>query len=489
MSDQNIPRRRFLQGMGTLVALPMLDIFTPSRASAQSAVAPPSRMIFMSAGCGIYDGEFFYKKSPGFDQPYDAPMAAWRPAAVGSLANQTMPLLLRKFDSNKNDFSVISGMYNPTYRDNGNDYGGHNTNLTALSCEFVTSASPFRAKNSLDQIVGHAHQAKYGYKFDSLNFTPVSWDQVDSPFDVGLKNCMSYWNGGLVPRYRQPIDVYNSIFAGLNPSQTSIRIGMNLTDKRSVIDFVKDNAQRLIGKLGKEDKVRMEQYFDSIRSVETRILASDTGAVVASCKKPNAPPGAIVENDTNENHYERMYLVYDMILMAMQCNLTSVATVMVDREQAHRYMPYINPAEFLNTKMTQHHHELSHLFDQAKASSEPDYMRGLLDYKNQLIQIKLQEFNQFKYLIDKAKAIVEPNGGTLLDNSQIMMFYGMNSGSMHETKHMPVFLAGRGGGLKQGQHIDATNVSVANLYLTMMQKAGMNVTSFAGATRGIPELG
>ena len=420
--------------------------------------------------------------------PYDAPMAAWRPAAVGSLANQTMPLLLRKFDSNKADFSVISGMYNPAFREDGANYGGHHTNLAALSCERANVANPLNAKSSLDQIVGHAHQTKYGYKFNSVNYTPVAFDSSDGIFEVGIKNCMSYWNGSLVQRYRQPIDLFNSIFAGLNVTQTNIRIGMNLTDKKSVIDFVKDNAQRLILKLGKDDKVRMEQYFDSIRSVETRILAIDNSSTSASCAKPGVPTSEIDLGERSPNFLARQYVVYDMILMAMQCNLTSVATMMMDLEGGGRVLNYINPAEFLNTQVTQDMHELSHLFDQSKASSLPDNQRGLLAYKNQFIQIKLQEFNQFKYVIDKAKSIVEPNGGTLLDNSQIMMFYGMNSGSMHETNHMPIFLAGRGGGIKQGQHINATNVNVANLYLTMMQKAGMNVTSFAGATAGLPQI-
>lgn len=120
----------------------------------------------------------------------------------------------------------------------------------------------------------------------------------------------------MAPRYRQPIDLYNSIFAGLNPTETKVRIGMNLADKKSVIDFVKDNAQRLIGKLGKDDKVRMEQYFDSIRSVETRILATDTSSTIASCVKPGEPTREIDDSEfgVTTNFYARNYVVYDMML-------------------------------------------------------------------------------------------------------------------------------------------------------------------------------
>lgn len=464
MSQFILPRRTFLKGMGVSLGLPLLEAMLPTAAHAAS-IAP--RFFAMYFPIGIYGRSYGGRR-----------MGAWRPSTTGALADLTLPPILEPLNNYKNDFSILSGL-NLNISQAG--YGSH----AGAAAEFLTCTEPADWRNkvenvdSVDQIIGHQYAIKYGHKFPTLVTSPNSKSGQDefapNIWLPGFGGHISYWNKSHVEKYTNPLLLYDALFGG---STTGPQPSQILRQKKSILDYVMNSSSRLAQKLGGEDRNRMQQFYDSIRDIEQRLIASQSTTTTASV--PPRPSSSLHNPGddraiTNANYPLRVACFIDLILVAMQTGLTGVGNIMLDAEYStggngdgstRVYSTVPDFVKYNNADVSDEHHNLSH--------------NGT---SNQIISVNRYQVTMFSRLLDKMKSISEPTG-SLLDNSMVVYGSGICDSNEHTQVDLPILIAGRGGGLTQGKHIwyQQNGLPLSNLYLTMIQKAGLSVSNFADST-------
>ena len=230
----------------------------------------------------------------------------------------------------------------------------------------------------------------------------------------------------------------------------------------SILDWVLDDMHRLERNLGPADRGTLTKYLDSVREIERRIQmaeAQDGAALPETLERPlGAPP-------LWEDHVK---LMFDLQVLALQADITRVITFQLAREVSTRTYPQIG--------VTEAHHPISH------HQNNPEKMA-------KLAKINAYHVSLFSYFLDRLQAT--PDGdGTLLDNSMYLLGSGMGNPDVHDHRQLPILVAGGGSGtLKGGRHINyAEPTPMANLLLTMLDKAGIRMDRFADSTGKIDEL-
>lgn len=418
-------RRHFLKGGSALLALPLLQ---SSLLAKESAKKPPTRMIFIGYGYG-----------PTFD---------WFPDIKQIGKNYALTNALKPLEKFKSDFSVVSGLAH--------------LNHTAVhsSCEtFLTGAdtkrTPGRAFHndiSVDQVAA-LHLGK-GNRFSTLALSDaqttgcgtgasLSWDQVGNPV-MGIQD---------------PIKLYDYLFGGgLIPIKKKKEM---LADRRSILDAVLQEANSMKNKVSSSDKDKMEEYFTSIRSLENR-LSKEVQWV------DTPPPKVRITRPKSRLQGTAKYeVMFDMIATAFQTDLTRISTLRIGSDEL------LNEAnKELGYRMGGH--VMSHYKESGGFELEASRLR---DLKHSRI---------LAYLIDKLKKTTDVNGSNLLDNTIIVMGSGVRT--HHNLRNLPIIVAGHGGKLKQGQHIYQKDGHLSNLFLTLLQAAGVPASSFSDSNDTINGL-
>ncbi|MCY4352147.1 MAG: DUF1552 domain-containing protein, partial [Gemmatimonadetes bacterium] len=222
----------------------------------------------------------------------------------------------------------------------------------------------------------------------------------------------------------------------------------------SILDAVMGEARSFERKLGQRDREKLEEYLTSVRTVEKKL-----GMSKAWLDKPK--PQVDMDMPENGPFVETLPLMYDLIALSLQTDSTRIATLEVG-------MGIKTTDLGLNTN----YHKYSH------HGKLPELMEGLT----------IIERYQMKHLglfFDKLKAIEDPAGGTLFDNTMVLSGSGMGNGSSHSNKNLPILLAG--GGFKHGQHIvfpeaKPKRVPLSNLYVSMLQNFGLEIDHFGQST-------
>ncbi len=420
-----LSRRRFLQGAGIALSLPFLDAMLPAfgrAASAPSPLAPnakPRRLFAVCNNLGLLPQNFFPKESGGA---------------------YTLSPYLDLLEAHRRDFSVFSGVSHP------NVDGGHPADVCFLTGAPHPGSSSFRNTVSLDQFV--AERIGSLTRFPSLTL------------GVNTRTRSLSWTGTgvAIPPEDKAADVFRQLFLQGSAEEVEAQI-RQLDTGRSILDTVAAQAKSLQRKVGAHDRERLDQYFTSVRNLEQRLQASrgweQQPKPVVSAPMPVDP--------TNPAEYmAKVKLMYDLARLAFETDSTRSITLMLDSANS----PVL---EISGEKITEGYHNLSH--------------HGKSDDKlTQLRAIDEAHLKHLARLFTDLKGVRE-GGDSLLDRT--MVLYGSNLGdaNSHTTTNMPALLAG--GGFRHGQHLAfdrEQNYPLPNLYVSMLQRMGIEADKFASST-------
>jgi hypothetical protein len=420
-----LSRRRFLQGAGIALSLPLLESMLPSFARAQTASSPlapnakPRRMLAVCNNLGLL-ADYFFPTEAGRDY-------------------KASPYLL-PLQGHRNDFTVFSGVSHP------NVDGGHPADVCFLTAAPHPGSSSFRNTISLDQHI--AERIGTLTRFPSLTLA------------VNTRTRSLSWTGTgvAIPPEDKAADVFKQLFLQGTPEQINAQI-RKLDTGRSILDTVAGQAKDLERNLGARDRDRLDQYFTSVRDLEQRLQASRSWE-----RKPKPVVKAPVPIDpaSPAAYMEKVKVMYDLARLAFETDSTRAITLMLDSVST--------PAlEIPDVKITDGYHNLSH-------HGKSEMKRSQLKVIDELHMKLLAK------LLDDLKTTRETED-TLLDRT--MVLYGSNFGdaNAHTCFNMPTILAG--GGFKHGQHLAFSrtqNYPLPNLYVSMLQRMGIEEERFASST-------
>ena len=434
---KSLSRRTLLRGVGATLSLPFLDAMVPAAAAASRTVKPAKRLsyVFIPMGC---------------DQ------SRWMPGSKDTL--DKLSPILKSLDSVKQHCTVVSNLeLEPAYP------GTHATsNASFLSAARVkhTESSDYYNGTTADQIAAKAigQQTQLPSLELAMDLMQVV-GQCDNGFACVYQNNLS-WSSPTtpLPAEAHPRLVFEQLF-GDGGSKADRQAA--LQRRASLLDFVKDDMNRLARQLGPQDRDRVNHYLDSIREVERRI--EKAAAAVAENELPDLsrPTGVPA------SYAEHARLMFDLQLLAMQGDVTRVITFQLARETSNRTYPEIGVSD--------PHHPLSH------HGNDPAKIE-------RLSKINAFHVSLFAEYIAKLAATKEGDS-TLLDNSLLLYGSGMGNPNVHDHTNLPIIVAGgANAGVKGNRHLRyEKTVPLANLHLTLLDKAGVKLEKF-GDSSGIIEM-
>ncbi len=429
------------------MSLPLLDAMLPvGRLAAAAAAEAPLRTMF-------------------FMVPNGAHMPAWTPATEGAgyVLSQTMEPLAK----HRENISVFSGLTLDGARAHEDGAGDH----ARSGASFLTGAHPKKTngadiKNSVsvDQVAAQVIGSRS--RFASLEMGLEGSAQAgncDRGYSCAYSSNLA-WRNETSPLAKEndPSAIFDRLFgSGDNVSQGKNRAA-RIERRKSVLDFVQEDATGLQKKLGTADKRKLDEYLYAVREVEKRLVSSDK-LRVGEDGIPNFPRPAGVPRDWSEH----CKLMMDMAAIAIRTDSTRVLTFMMANEGNNRGYPEIGAPEG--------HHDLSH--------------HGKSEEKQAKVQkINLFHMQHFAYFLDHF-ASVEEGGGKLLDNCLIIYGSGISDGDRHNHDDLPIIMAGKAGGkIKKASHWRfPKDTPLCNLYLWMLNQVGVKADSF-GDSKGMLKL-
>ena len=441
----HVSRRTLLRGLGVSLALPWLETFQPGVAAAKellaggkSADGAPRRMGFIFVPNGVN-------------------LAHWTPRKEGY--GYELPATLEPLAAVRDDLLVLSGLTHDKGRANGDGPGDHARSASV----FLTGAQPrktsgsnIRSGISVDQAAAQIIGKQTRFASLELGCEPGRGaGNCDSGYSCAYSSSIS-WAGGSSPLGKEtnPREVFERMFStdrGASEGSRDRRIAM----KKSVLDFISDDARSLQAKLGGSDNKKLDEYLTGVREIEQRLERAEREP---SAERPeyHGPDGV------PRDYREHIRLLCDMMVLAFQTDSTRIATFMFADAGSNRNYRQIDVPDG--------HHQLSHHGGDPKK----------LD--------KLQRINRFHveglaYLLEKLKSIREGEG-TLLDNSMICYGSGLSDGNRHNNENLPILLAGRGGGtIDSGRHLRVPEETpMCNLFMSMLDRMDAPQPFFGDST-------
>jgi hypothetical protein len=410
---KHISRRAVLKGVGAGIALPLLDAMNPaSTAWAQTpAGAPPKRFAFV-----------------GF--PHGAIMDKWSPAGTG--ANYEMSPILQPLEPFRKHLTIVSGLRNkPAETPEPHGY---------IEMTWLTCVKPWdRGTNGAD----------WGVSADQLAARHIGQEtRVPSlELTTALGGARLAWRTPTqsLPQEGNPRAVFQKLFGHGDTDKERAAI---LHETGSILDRVKDQAARLQASLGVKDRVVVSDYLDSVREIERRVQMA-TQQDMSRLEIPDAPVGT--PNDLTE-HFK---LMFDLMALAFQADITRVITFSMDREASMR--------TYTNLGIAEGFHPLSHHGNNAQKMER-------------LVQIQRYHSEVFAKFVDRLSTAKEAEG-TVLDHSTILFGSNMSNSDRHNNDPLPAAILGHANGkIKGGQHVKYPQDSrFADLLVTLFDRNNVPV--------------
>ena len=436
-----IDRRSLLRGLGAGVALPLLEAMTPATPLRAASPESARRMAFIFVPNGVNVADWFPQRT-GYDFDF--------------------PPTLRPLAPFKHDVLVLSGLTHDKGRANGDGPGDHarSASVFLTGCQpRKTSGAGIRVGVSVDQVA--ARKAGHRTPLPSLELgcePGRSSGNCDSGYSCAYSSSIS-WSSPSTPLGKEvnPRNVFERLFGQAGkPSEQSKRQQVQHALRKSILDFVAEDAGRLRKKLGQADRRKLDEYLDGVRSIEQRIERSEqeakriTGMPIA---RPDGVP---------HDYAEHIRLMCDMMIVAFQTDQTRIATFMMANAGSNRNYRMIGVPDG--------HHNLSHHGNNREKLAK-------------IAKINRFHVEQFAYLLGRLRSIREGDG-TLLDHCMILYGSGLNDGNRHNNENLPLVLAGRGGGtIRTGRHLQVpVETPVTNLFLAMLERFGTPVPWLGDST-------
>ena len=423
---RSISRRRFLRGTGVALSLPLLDAMSPafSNSAEEADKNPggkPRRMLAVCNNLGILPGEFFPKNS-GRDyvaSPY-----------------------LEHLQDHRSDFTSFEGVWHPDVD------GGHPADICFLTAATHPGRGGFRNTISLDQFM--AERIGHLTRVPNLNLG----------VNAGRGSRTLSWSstGVRLPVEESASEVFKRLFIQGTPAEAESQV-RKLKIGLSILDSVGEQAHDLRRELGPRDRSRLDQYFTSVRDLERRMAMSQEWEKqpkpIVTAEAPVDPPGP-------RFYMEKTRLLYDIAQLAFETDTTRLITIMLDGVST--------PALMIDGEQTtSDYHDLSH---HGKSKSKLDQLKA----------IDTGHMKLLAELFTNLKSVSE-EGEPLLDRSMILFGTNFGNADAHVCTNLPTLFAG--GGFQHGQHIafdTYRNYPLANLFVSMLQRMGLEADRFATST-------
>ena len=440
ITKKSLPRRTLLKGFGAAIALPLLDAMIPAMTAAASTVANPNKLrrlsyIYMPMGCDISRWTL-----PGDDltelSPTLSPLAPVR-----------------------QHVTAISNI------ENRNAYPGtHATsNCSFLSCATAkrTESTDYYLGTTVDQIAArHIGQQTQLPSLELSMDLMATVGQCDNGYACVYQNNLS-WSSPTtpLPSEAHPRIVFETLF-GEGGSAADRQAA--LKKRASLLDAVGEEITRLQNTLGASDREKVSEYLHSVREVERRIQQAEANArenPLPDLDRPLGVPTAYADHAR---------LMFDLQLLAFQGDITRVTTFQLARETSNRTYPEIGVAD--------PHHPLTH------HGNDPEKIARVA----KINQFHVSLFADYLQRLQQTKEA----DGTLLDNSLLLYGSGMGDPNVHDHQNLPILVAGGAAGqMRGGQHFRFSQPApMANLHVTLLNKAGVALDSFADSNGQLDEL-
>ena len=452
-----LSRRAVLKGLGVTMCLPFLETLQPLAALAGGKANPPVRMGVLYMPNGV---------NP----------QAWLPEGMGS--DFKLSPILAPLENVKSDLLVFTELMNKQSIEGDGHYVKVAPFLTGTHITKTTGSNLRCGGVSLDQLVAqHVGNMTLLPSLELSVEPPTTYVDTNVGFTALYGSHIS-WNTPTTPMTREinPQLAFDRLFRSTTPGKSVSK------NDASVLDAVMGDARGLQTKIGQADRLKLDEYFDAVRSVEKRI-AFDTSRRKAEYYDDTAAKAEVEKlggrikdyyKDSAKlheriDHTEQVRLMLDIMVLAFWTDSTRVATFMFGNEVSGKNFSFL-------PGVSGSHHEISHHSNE-KAKLE--------EYK----RINIWHMQQYAYMLERMKAIKEGDS-TLLDNSMVMIGSGMKDGNAHEPHNLPIVLAGHAGGaLATGRHlVYGKNTPLCDLYQGMAVRMGVPVAHFGDSEGELPGL-
>ena len=425
ITKRHLPRRTLVRGLGLAVGLPFLDSMMPALGKAGETAKSLTRLTFIYVPNGVM-------------------MDHWTPKEEG--AGFAFTPTLEPLGRFKDQLLVLSRLAHMEALalpgENGGDHARASSSFLTCVHAKKTEGAEIQAGVSVDQIA-----ARQLGRYTQLASLEIALDateiigECESGYSCAYANTLSWRTPtSPVPMENHPRAVFENLFGDSNSTDPKVRMEQIKSD-RSILDFISDGVNGLQRILGPSDRAKINDYMDAIRDVERRIQLAEqqSSRQLPVVDRPVGIPG------TYKEHAE---LMYDLLVLAYQCDLTRVVTFMMGHEQTNRAYPEIGIPDA--------HHSLSH-------------HGGNRDKMAKLVQINLYHTKLLAGFLEKLRSTSDGDG-SLLDHAAILYGSGLSDGNMHTHDNLPVLLAGGGSGqIKGGRHIRYPDrTPMKNLYGTLL---------------------
>lgn len=440
-----ISRRTLLRGLGASLALPWLEAMGPMTgwaADTKASQAAPNRMAFLYVPNGIN-------------------MDDWKPGYEGALRD--LPKILQPLDAYKQDFSLLTGLTADKAFANGDGGGDHARALSAFltGCQpRKTDGTDIRAGISVDQVAAARLADKTRLASLELGTEAGSMaGNCDSGYSCVYSSTMS-WRSATqpLPKEVNPKLVFERMFGSGSKEERMKRDAQ----RKSVLDFVKEDFSELNGKLGRSDQRKLDEYFSAVRDLELRIERA------ANMPDLKAPENFALPAGVPASYEEHIRIMGELMILAFQTDATRVCTFVLANEGSGKAYPFIGVKEG--------HHDLSH-----HGNSE--------EKKAKIAEINRFHVTQLAYIMGRMKSIKEGDG-TLLDHTMLCYGSGNSDGNRHNHDDLPILVAGKGcGTIKTGRHVVYPNrTPLNNLWLAMLNRMDIKTAQLGDSTGELPNL-
>jgi hypothetical protein len=416
-------RRAFLGGAAAAITLPLLPSLVPRASRADSTL--PVRLVFWYVPNGMH-------------------MPAFTPTSEG--ADYALPTILQPLAGLRDDVLVLSGMTNLAGID---DRPGDHARGTAAFLTCVTpSYEGVSASVSVDQVAAQHNGAATPYASLQVGVdSGANLGTCDSGYSCAYSNNISWAGPGTpLPKIINPQLLFDRLFAGFDAGLSEADRERRLRWRGSVLDHTAGEAAGLASRLDATDRARLDEYLTGVRELEQRLRSGD----LRSCDPPARPPAdAAIE--------QRIDLMGELIVTALRCDLTRYASFMTANAASNRNYSFIGAPGA--------HHEISHHQDQP-------------ELHDKLVTIGTWEVERLAVFLSRLREVPEGDG-SLLDQTAVVFGSDISDGNRHNHDDMPLLVAGRAGGaIDSGRHARYDGVPVANLYLSLLEAAGVPATGF-----------
>jgi hypothetical protein len=446
ITKKALHRRTFLRGIGTTLALPLLDAMVPAMAATRVTPANPAvRLGFVYVPNGIIQ-------------------KGWLPSTTG--AGFEFASTMKPLEPFRDKLLVLSNLMQNGGRALGDGAGDH----ARAGASWLTGVHPKKTEGvnimagvSADQIA--AKELGKKTQLASLEIgleEPTLAGSCDTGYSCAYTNTIS-WRTPTTPNPMEinPRAVFERLFGDGDSTEPAARLKL-MKEDRSILDFVREDVARLEPGLGSRDKSKLNEYLDGIREIERRIQKAEEQSAtmkVPLLERPSSIP------DEFEEHAK---LMSDLMVIAYQTDMTRVISFMMAREGSNR--------SYRSIGVSDGHHSVTH------HQNDPEKIAKTM---------KIDELHvrSFAYLLNKMNST--PDGdGTLLDHSVILYGSSISDGNVHTHHDLPLVLAGGASvRIKSGRHIRyAPETPMNNLLLTMLDRSGVPAETLGDSTGKLDQL-